>query len=1364
MRLEKLEVHGFKSFADKQEFEFEPGITAIVGPNGCGKSNVMDAIKWLLGEQSAKSLRGKDMSDVIFSGSSTRPAVSYAEASLTISNEEGILPIEYKTITITRRLYASGESEYLINKNLCRLKDIRELFLGTGVGVNSYSIIEQGKVEALLQANAQERRVVFEEAAGISKYKAKKREALGKLDKTQQNLLRLCDIIREVESRLRSIKIQATKARNYEEYCARYKELKIKFSLKNFKELRGMKEDALEELNQIANDCGTVISTIDSMEVEAIDFESQLNDIDNKISEANSEVISLDAQVTNVQDKINFNKEKLNDIESRELTYNDDIKNINEKLALIESSLIDAKRELEEVGRETGADNEQLQTRTTEFDQMKLELDMLAQDLEENKSGIMDIFHNQSKTQNEIGNQTTLCETIRARKSKIENRQNELTDQISIADINIQELKDKHAGLVGENRDLENRRDDLKEAISVLNNEISDFENEISDLEKDRNGKQSRLDVLEDYETRSEGVNAGAKTVLNESDGDAGSISGVRGMVADIVKVDLEYARAIETALGEYVQGVVIDSYNESSKAINFLKEKNAGYATFLLLDKINQLEPGNCIVSNEVGSTPIEDCSYAGSQRPAEGYLSTGVGSVPIESCSYAGSQRQAAAYLSTGVGSTPIEDCSYAGSHTQSVDAQSTDYNQQPEVDNGIIGKASELVAYAGEYKTLVNHLLSKTLIARDFEKASLLADAIFAAGGDNNCINEKYGDIVRVVSLDGSLIERPGIIKGGVVLEKQGLISRKSEIDSLRVEIAQIDENVITLRDDKEQKTEILNEKELQLDALSSEVERSNIALINNENDQKQEEQKRAGLDDEKNVITSEHDDITQNIKNIEDRNQELRDQLANLNERHGELELKVNQVTTQLEEKESAKASLHDEITSLKVTIAQKIEKKETLLQSVQQLESNDSEYKSRLDSIHKSMEECGVKKENTTKEIEEFEISLETIHSRKSETAELLTTLGHDREDVWGNLSNVKANVEEQKIKHKSLETRSHELRLKENEYNVKAEDLEERIYEEYGERLSELVEARRSVKSVLNAGTESPGETCLIEAGNTTENIGETCNTSENIGDAGNEGPVEPEIDDERDSQPAELQNNENGFNEEAEEDFDDADEELDWDAVKVEIDDLKRKIDRVGSVNLDAIQEQEELELRSDFLTTQHDDLEKAEKSLNEIIEKLNETCKDLFEKTFNDIRENFKVYFRKLFGGGKSDIVIEEGVDVLDAGIEIVVQPPNKEFKSISLFSGGEKVMITVALLFSILKAKPTPFCLMDEIDAALDESNVGRFTSVLAEFAQESQFVIVTHNKKTMTAASAIYGVTMEEPGVSKKVSVKFDKFEE
>ena len=1046
-------------------------------------------------------------------------------------------------------------------------------------------------------------------------------------------------------------------------------------------------------------------------------MEEKLSTLDQMIAELNNEIISTSAQITNLNDKIKFNNDKSADLDNHELKYCEELKELNQKINENDANLVKVKIELENMEAESKNEDEQLKMKELELDQIKFEFDLSSETVEEKKSSVMNTFHDQSRIQNEIGNQTTLKDTLKNRRSRIENQQSEILKDLDHITQSRHELDIKHEELTGNIEEHSNKRSNAKETISTLNNEINSRSNDISELEKLRSSKQARLEVLEDYETRAEGVDAGAKAVLKESSSPGDAIPEVCGLVADLIKVDLDLARAIEAALGDLVQSVVTRNHDDTIKAIDFLRDTDAGHATFLPLDKVKLFKYGT------------------------NGEANSGVKSVNEE---LSITDKDIALSTSTSAGIMINHQ------------AESIEPLSDVERSKGIIGKASRLIEYSDEFKSIVNYMLDKTLIVENFSKASSLIGSIYNNNGYCSWLDKEYGEINRIITLDGSLIEKYGIIRGGVIREKPGLISRRSEMDSIKKEIVNVDQKIITLLEERTLRVEKLNIAENDLACAVDEIEKLNILLLNNKNEQKQEENRVLKLNDERNVIISELKEIELNIESIEKRNLELTEQLNTLNQDRAELENEIESISNELEAKEGIRFAVQEDITHVKIAIAQKKEKQDAANQLLNHTENNVKEFRERLRSVNLGIEECRDKKAKAINDKGEWEQNLNDLNAKKKESEDLLNSQTGEREFLADQLSEIKNELSEYSNKHKGVENHLHKLQLQENECQVKAADLEERIVEEHRVSLTELEKILYGLPEDENIEEEIVEE-LLIEEENKTE---ETIENSSEITDSDEEENVDAEDVDAEDSGQSPVEEK-SDYIYELVATF--TDEEMDWESVSIEIEELRSKLSKIGNVNLDAIQEQEELEARSEFLTVQLNDLNTSENSLSEIIEKLNETSRELFEKTFNDIKENFHIYFRKLFGGGRATISLESDVDILDANIEIVIQPPNKEFKAIALFSGGEKVLITVALLFAIFKSKPSPFCLMDEVDAALDESNVGRFTMVLKEFAVDSQFIIISHNKKTMSVADAIYGVTMEEPGVSKKIAVKFNKFD-
>ncbi|GAX60104.1 ATPases [Candidatus Scalindua japonica] len=1189
MLLKKLELFGFKSFADKTYFEFGRGINGIVGPNGCGKSNVVDAFKWVLGEQSAKSLRGNEMLDVVFSGTNSRPSMGYAEASLTFLNDKDLLPVEYNEVCITRRLYAAGESEYLINKQPCRLKDIKELFLGTGVGGSCYSIMEQGKIESLLQVNAQERRFVFEEAAGISKYKAKKRETVLKLEKVEQNLLRVNDIVEEVQKQLRSIKLQAAKARKYNERVVRLKELRIKLSLKKYITFKDEREIAQEQIQQAEGRCQEALTIIEDLNGEKDSLQNSINELASSLEKCQINLASLAAKITGAHDRIGFNHNTIEDLNIQKDKHEKSIDILKNKIEYAERDISELNQDLEKIQKDLTEGNSSLSTKETALKQYVYEYDILEQQIEDNKKQVIDMLHRGSSLQNEVGSLSAERETIGNRRSKLLKRQEEISSELERIEYQRRSLTEQRDRVLSKIEGLELSLVGTNEQIKVLNSEIQTIGDSINDSRQLQGRKESRLETLEDLEKRFEGVSSGVQVVLEESGKDNGVISGVYGMVADLIKVDTTYVSAIETVLGDRAQIIVVNSIKDVIQASGFLKEQDKGYVKFL----------------------PLEDIRVEGGHAPIDL-------NIP------------------------------------------------------GVVGRAVDLIKSEDRFKPLVEYILRDTIVVDDFDTALRISGERCGA----KCI----------VTLNGEVVEPGGTILVGRGDMKLGLISRKSELESIKLELANILRVIETRLGEKEIKESEVVHLTQNADEFKRGIDAENSIKISQESNLQKEEFKNVELNDEQGVNESEIQEINEHIENINRREANLNSEIADLNDHRKVLEEQVVVLEGDRIHKESGKVNVQNEITELKVVLAQKEERNDNLIASIDKLKKELVENKEGLTAAYSEINNCREKTIVSENMITDLNNKLEELQSEKLALENEGVRLREKQDVCNGQLTEKIRQVDEYNEEYKNHEHAINDLRLKENEFKIKVIDLEERIRDDYQVELSQFA-----------------------------------------------------------------IEHN------------DEDDGSLDWDNVSREIDELKSKVDKMGSVNLEAIHEQTELEERETHLANQVEDLQTSEKDLNDIINKINVTSRELFETTFHEIRNHFLELFRKLFGGGRADIVLEEGVDILDAGIDIIAQPPGKDLKSIMLFSGGEKVMTTIALLFAIFQSKPSPFCLLDEVDAALDENNITRFIQILKEFASESQFVVITHSKQTMTIADVIYGVTMEEAGVSKKISVKFEEVE-
>jgi chromosome segregation protein len=1188
MRLEKVILDGFKSFADKTEFVFSKSKTAIVGPNGCGKSNVVDAVKWVLGEQSAKSLRSGQMADVIFGGSSSRKPLGSAQVTLVMDNIEGQLALEADKVQISRRVFKSGESEYKINNNTCRLKDIKELFMDTGVGTKAYSIIEQGQVERLLNASKEERRVIFEEAAGISKYKAHKKEAMRKLDRTEQNLLRLADVLGEVQKQLRSIKLQAGKARNFLEYKERLKELQLNYSLVEYHNIQKKIAKKTESLDEFQGNFAQVSALVSKNDACISNLSQEILDTESRINATDNSLVSIKGNIEQLLQKVEFQREKQKELQERAETTGEKIKNTKQDNSLLKQQLSDYQTRLQSSRRQLEDKKQQLSQVKEAAERVGYEYARLQAELEDEKSGIIDIVRRTAQLHNEV-------QSTSVYRDNLSNQKDRLADKSSSAKQEIEKF-------LTEKAEQNERLEDIEKIITQLTGNLNEKNTKIEQLEADINGLNTELankkedksalsrelTVLGDMENRHEGMSKAVRTIMQKKSSADEAFGYVKGMLADIIETDMEYAKALEAALDNKASVFVVDNYRQ------------------LLEDKSN--------IQNLKGAAEF----------------------IPLNNI-------------------PPFRD--------------NTDLSGVEQVK----GRLVEFVKYSPQYSSLVWKLLAKTIVVDSIDTAYELY--------------ERLGEQFSFVTLKGESLSSNSIIKLGKSSQNTGLVSRKSRQRQLQKELNSISDNIAELQKNI---TDNINQKK-HLDELCKEL-RTSIYEANTEKTQAHSklsffQQSIEKLRREQPVIDKEIDQLEQQISESVKKEYNSKQKLEELENVNQQRKTHIEELENELREKSEKLKEENEKLTELKIETGQISEQNKSLNQTIENLQNQIAESSRNLEDSQNDIDYCRQQSQQLHRQIlaEEAEISelfvkKEGKQNQSRELHEKVKQLQQQRDEA-------QQQIKDEKNKQDEVEERINNLKIELGQLQVKNEDLVERVREELQIELSESYEDYQQ-------------------------------------------------------------------------------DEDIDWQGVKNEIAELKGKIQRLGNVNVDAIDQQQELEDRNEFLVQQVDDLNKSKAQLQELITNLNEKSRDRFQRVFEDIRQNFQQIFRKLFGGGKADIQLEQSEeieDVLDAGVEITARPPGKETRSLSLLSGGEKTMTAIALLFSVFKAKPSPFCMLDEIDAALDEANVERFNLLVKDFEKDSQFIIITHSKRTMSMADMLYGITMQTRGVSKKISVQFDEYE-
>ncbi len=1231
--LKRLELVGFKSFAEKTQFDFSQGITAIVGPNGSGKSNVVDAVRWILGEQSAKSLRGGEMADVIFNGSTSRRSLGLAEVTMTFDNSRHALTTDADEVQITRRVYRSGEGEYLINHQVCRLRDIKELFLGSGAGTDAYCIIEQGRVDVLLQASTQDRRVIFEEAAGISRFKAKKTETLRRLERVDQNLERLKDIIDEVEKQLRSVKLQAAKAQRYQEYSNRLKELRLTLGLDEYHQLTERLATETAFLETLKAGLEEQTAQAEAWEAESRRLEEALARLEEAVHEQETALAAARQQIAAEETTLGHEWSLSAELEADLAATRQRLLELNTRVAALAEAAAVAGRELSAVEVQGDAQRRQVQTLEDELAAAVQRLTELHSQIQADQANHLEQMRQAARLHNDAVSFQAQVDNLRRERDRLLHRTEQATEHLASLDLELQELlraEEVLQGRLGETRqklvDQRQERDRLRQAHD-------DTGRALADLRAERSGLMSRIEVLEGLERSLEGLGTGVRelmTLLAEER--AGPPEGmsfsqvVLGILADHLTVRREYAPLIDLALGERAQ--------------RFLVRDAAGLAEVLR----RRPQP----FSGRVSFLPL---TASASAQPATDSAGAGI-NLPPESA--------------------------------------------------GVIAVAEQLVTCDHpELKDLPRRLLGHTLIVRDLDTARSMAARTTG---------------YRFVTLQGELLEPDGTLTVGTHHAETGILSRKSELRELREQTVTLDERIAaTERDllDLRERTAALDTRlgsiQEEIDVLAEQAADLRSRLM-------QRRQRREGLHEEVAISRSEISGVEYDIQELEESWRRARTQAEAADAQVQALQTRLQGADQESRQHEHQRHQRQQDVTAAKVALA-KIEERLTALRAKHRQLQTDLEQRGqeqaqgneRLTAARSRLEESARTMLQASAALAEWYLRKEAAEHRAAE-------LVRQREIQRQERHTLTERAQAARSEWRSHQEQAHARELVVNDMRHHRETIADRLREDYQVELAELY------RQALADGrfTTIPEETATA-----------------------------PELDDdfpEQDDQPPPQGR------------------QLDAAVINEEIAELRRKLNRLGSVNLDSLQELAELEARAGALQTQFDDLTAAKRSLEEIIAEINHDSRRLFSETLAAIRGHFQELFRKLFGGGMADIVLEDESDILESGIEIIARPPGKELRSISLMSGGEKTMTAVALLLAIFRSKPSPFCILDEVDAALDEANIGRFTAVLRDFLDRSQFIIITHSKKTMAVADVLYGITMQESGVSKRVAVRFEDWVE
>lgn len=1251
--LKSLEIFGFKSFADRIRFDFAPGTTGVVGPNGSGKSNVVDSIKWILGDQSAKSLRGKEMTDVIFNGASGRKPSAFAEATLTFDNSSGFLPVETAEVQIGRRISRNGEGEYLINRAPARLKDIRDLFLGTGAGSATYCIIEQGRVEQILQANASARRLVFEEAAGISRYKNRKIDAERKLERVDQNVARLTDIVDEVEAQLNAIRSQAVKAAKYRQVSEQLRELWLGLAADQYREQSAQLAQVEAQLATQNTSGAEWDSRIAEIQSALARVETEIARIDERLREAEGRRADLREESARHEATVRHQSSRIRELEA-------DLVRLRRQRTSIESRGRDAEEGLENSRQQAARMDEELAARGSVLAERAREAADLAADvaarrkaLEAERQSLLDkhrelndAAHRQSVLNTQTDELRVALAANRQQRTGLERRIEQCGEEAASHGEQVAQA----AAAVSQEREALDRLERERLALAGVQEQ---FHKTQADRREQRSAWRARKSVLEDLESRQDGLGLGVREILSRAaSAKAEPWNQVVGSVADLFEVDLEWAPLIEIALGRRSVAVVVEDLGPFLDYLSRASVPLAGRVGFI---------PKARTASK---SSRAEKAARNPAARSVDRFLD-GLAAEPA----------------------TPV------------------DLKSHP----GVQCRADSLVRSSPKVPALAEQLLADAWIVDSVETAFALA-----AGPGRGC---------RFVTLQGELVESDGTLTVGALGGETTLVSQKSELRRLRRDLVLIDRQI---QDDEQRCDSILAslgeaDSELQAGKLRLEQSVEHHAACKTELAERQRELER--LESQRQAL----DEASQLQEHkLEQTLEEMTGAALTFAALDGQIQASrqhLSQLETELTTLEAQSTVVARRHNAEQLEIAKHEERREALRQEEERLERERRQFRQQSEEADRRVQQVlGDRRRislhilNTNAALAECCIKVQDFGAEASRLSSEKANLRKER----AGFTKEEAGLSEER---RRASDRLHQLELQTRELHRERESLAARIDEEYQVQLQEVVDsgvsalAAYSAKQRAEASPEEP-------ASETPSN--ERAESSPAVVS----GPSLPEVREE----------------------------------IEAQVNRLRRQLKLMGSVNTESLHDLDEMENRFTHLSEQLADLVEAKKTLEEILRRINAESTRLFAESFQSIRAHFQELFRKFFGGGEGDVVLEDPNDILECGIEIVARPPGKELRSLSLLSGGEKTLTAVALLLAIFKSRPSPFCILDEVDAALDEANVERFAGVLREFKQTTQFIMITHSKRSMAAADLLYGVTMEESGVSKRLSVRFEDVDE
>ena len=1179
MYLKRLELQGFKSFADKTVLEFKPGITSVIGPNGSGKSNISDSIRWILGEQSMKSLRGSKSLDIIFSGTQNRKSLGFAEGSLVFDNTDGSLPIEYTEVTITRKIYRSGETGYYINKVPCRLKDVLELFMDTGIGKDGYSIIGQGKIDEILSNKSEDRRNIFEEAAGIVKYRTRKQEAEKKLERTKLNLLRINDILTEIETNIEPLKISAEKAKKYLSIREELKSIEIGLFIYNIEKYKQQLEEIIKDEEIYNNQCEEEQQSLDRIKALKEELKNNIDEITNKIEEMSNIGFESQKEIEMLNSDISVAKTRISNNNENSQRYSKEIEETNQKLEELQEEIEQKKQKKDNLKQNKEKFAKELQEKEEELRKITEKLSNKELEIEDYKQKVEEDIDKKYELQSTINTQNVNLENY-------EKREKQIQQEIMLNNSELDNTRFQKEEISKEFYEIESKRNKVLNNINEINKKkeeadrnIKVYDSNIQAYQSEMRIKESRLKFLIETEKEKEGYVKSVRSLLLDCEKTKDLGKGMHGVLANIIEVPEKYQTAIEMCLGMSLQNIVTETEEDAKRLVEHLRKNNLGRASFLPISSVHGKKLDK-IKGNE-----------------------------------------------------------------------------------NGVIGIASDLVKYSKKYEQIITNLLGRTVIVDNMNSAINVA--------------KQNGYSFRIITVEGDVINPSGAITGGSVAKKTvNILGRGREIEKLEENIKELSTKIEKQEKQKEEynnsiedtfEEAILLEKELQEIDITYATEKQK--LISVEENIEKIEKRILKLKEEQETIKADKE------KSIEIKN-ETKQEIEKLTDEIEKLSLIIQEFANLNKDNQKYVDDLNFDITNLKISV-------------------------SSFDESEASLEEL---QERIIIEIETAKKSIENKEKQIEEIKHDNLNLEESIKEITEKIANIKEEV-------KNSGSKIEDLKQERIAKNTKLTKQEEEINEKF--KVIEDLKAQIVKIDVKKTKTEEDINTIINKMWEEYEL------TPNNVQDY---------------KKPENVQ------------------------LTQKKVNELRKELRDLGSVNVDAIEEYKNLKDRYDFMCEQRVDLEDTMAKLRKIITDMIQTMKEQFKTQFALINKNFAEVFKELFGGGNASLKLEDENNILECGIDINVQPPGKKLQNMMLLSGGEKAFTAIALLFAILKINPAPFCVLDEIEAALDDVNVYRFADYLKKFSKDTQFLVITHRKGSMEAADTVYGVTMEENGVSKLLSMK------